>query len=198
LNKKAASAGNHDGLDPKALFESDPWYAPVRERTTNLEKLITDLKGQIEKQQQIMQGAVATFMDDRWQNEYDAVSERIQKSKSIKDWDLPKLRQYAVDNKTFDKRGLPSIREAVNKLTEQEQKEATAQEAYERGLREGELKARMGVQPRPASASAAVSGSEKVPASLDEALNPASIAEDRELSEMLSQLGVAASQLTTN
>lgn len=200
LQKKLAAANtvtHTDGLDPNALYDSDPWYAPIRTRNAKIEEGQKALQTTLGQLTQAVTGAVSAFIEDRWEREFEGVEDRVKKSKAIKDWDFNKLKTYATENKIHDKRGLPSIRAAVDRLTEQEREQEKAEEAYARGLREGELKARMGVQPRPASAAAAMGGG-KGPETLDEALNPEAIAQDPELAEMLANLGVAASAMTTN
>jgi glutamate/tyrosine decarboxylase-like PLP-dependent enzyme len=108
------------------------------------------------------------------------------------------MKKYVEDNKITDVRQMPSVREAVNRLTAAERQQVGEDDAYQRGLREGEMRARLGSMPRPASAAAAMNASNtQAPSTIDEALSPESISQDQELMQMLSDLSHAGADLTT-
>lgn len=179
------------GYDPEQMYTSDVWYAPIRKRDQAFEADIKKMNETLNLLANTVGAMGRVYSEDRLTNEWESTAEARKRSKALADWDLPKLRKYAEDNKIQDRLGFASIREAVNRLTEGERKQEEAETAYQRGLREGEMRARLGVQPRPASASAAMpGGGEPPPKDLDEALSPESISRDEELSKMLSELQI--------
>lgn len=193
---KASRNAVPDG-DPEKMWDTDQWYSPARKRISEIQKTIADLAETQKKLGSAVTSAVSIWMDDRWENEYSQVAPELEKYPKLAEWrDPEKLKKYASENKILDKRSMPSIREAVNRLTAVEREAAKSEDAYQRGLREGQMKARLGAQPRPASAAAAVvNGSGKVAETFEEAMSPDAVAQDSELNEMLANLGVNASQL---
>jgi len=179
--------------DPEALWGTDPWYQPARKRVEEVDKMVKQLSDTQRQIAQAVQGAIALYMDDRFDREYEQVAPEIEKFPKLAEWkDQEKLKKFAADNNLLDKRKLPSIRAAVEKLTAAEREAMKEQTAYERGLNEGMLRARLGAQPKPASAAAAVVNASGKPAeTFDEAMDPAAVAEDSELNTMLASLGVA-------
>lgn len=185
------------GFDPENEYMHGIWYGPIR---TRLEKVIEDIakeRAEAAQKDNIIRGMVNTFMADRWEREYEATADTRKRSKQIADWDQDRIRKYMEEQKIVDRYGLPSIREAVNKLTADERLQAHQEDAYERGLKEGEMRARMGVQPRPASAAAAMANAQPTPSTIDEALSPESLQNDHELMEMLSNLSRTGAAVTT-
>ena len=184
---RAAAKNQTGGYDPEQLYQNDVWYAPVRKRDLANEEALKKITDKLDLLSNTMGAMGRTYVEDRLASEYESTAEARKRSKALADWDFPKLRKYAEENKINDKLGFASIREAVTRLTDGERKQEEAESAYQRGLREGELRARMGVQPKPASASAAMPNGQQ-PKDLDEALSPESIGQDEELMKMLSDL----------
>lgn len=185
---RAATRNQTGGYDPEQLYQTDVYYSPLRKRNDAHEEALKKLADRVEliANTQLAMGKVYT--EDRLASEYEATAEARKRSKAIADWDLPKLRKYAEENRINDRLGLASIREAVNRLTEGERKQEESQAAYERGLREGEMRTRMGMMPRPASPSAAVANGAAPAKDLDEALSPESLAQDPDLMRMFAEL----------
>lgn len=187
---RAAARTQTGGYDPEQMYMSDIWYGPIRKRDQAFEADIKKMNETLNLLANTVGAMGRVYSEDRLSNEYESTAEARKRSKALADWDFGKLRKYAEENKINDRLGFASIREAVNRLTESERKQEEAETAYQRGLREGEMRARLGVQPRPASASAAMPGGEPPPKDLDEALSPESISRDEELSKMLSELQI--------
>ena len=184
------------GYDPEQVYQNDIWYGPIRKRGEGWDAAIKKNSEEIAQVVNVLKGIAGLYTDDRLDNEFAATAEQRKKSKSIGDWEFDKLRKYVEDNKIYDRRGFPSIKEAVTKLTAEERLQAEQEDAYARGLREGEMRARMGAMPRPAPGGAALTG-KPAPSTMDEALSPESIQEDHELMEMLNNLGNVGQDLIT-
>jgi DNA repair exonuclease SbcCD ATPase subunit len=197
--ERAKNVQANGGYDPEQVYENDIWYSPIRKRLTatdeNLKKLSSDMTQMVNA----VKGLAGFYTDDRMQNEFDSSAEMRKRSKQISSWDYDQMKKYVEDNKIYDKRGMPSVKEAVNRLTLEERNQASSDDAYQRGLREGEMRARMGSMPRPASAAAAMPGgtAQRPPDTIDEALSPDSIQQDEELMKMLADLSHAGADLTT-
>jgi hypothetical protein len=194
LQKKLAEASTRQPNpgDPEALWDSDPWYGPARKRVSSIQATVDQLAATQKQLATAMQGAIGLYMDDRWENEYARVTPELDKYPKLAEYkDIEKLKKYAADNNLVDKRKMPSIAAAVERLTVAEREAAKSNEAYERGLREGQLRARLGAQARPASAAAAISTADGKPAAtFEEAMSPESVASDSELNEMLANMGI--------
>lgn len=185
------------GYDPEQTYENDIWYGPIRKRYTALEQSLKKNSDDMQMVVNTIKGLANLYTDDRMDNEYQSTAELRGKSKAIGDWDFDKFKKYVEDNKIHDRRGFPSIREAVTRLTADERLRNEQEDAYQRGLREGEMRARMGVMPRPASAAAAVNAGQPAPSTIDEALSPESIGQDDELMRMLADLSTHGADLIT-
>lgn len=185
------------GYDPEQVYENDIWYGPIRKRYTALEQALKKNSDDMQMVVNTIKGLAGLYTDDRMDNEYQSTAELRGKSKAIGDWDFDKLKKYVEDNKVHDRRGFPSIREAVTRLTADERLRNEQEDAYQRGLREGEMRARMGVMPRPASAAAAMNAGQPSPSTIDEALSPESIGQDDELVRMLADLSSHGADLIT-
>ena len=176
------------------LYDNDPSYAPVRKRFSTLEQELKSAKELLTKQQQDLQNASAIAIDRFWQDDYRAHSSRL-KGDKYKDYrgqdGYRKLAQYANDHKLLDNYGLPSVTRAIDELTKTDAVDAAAQEAYEKGLREGQQRARLGTQARPSSGGNKGAGA-KPPAGLAPDANfndlEDAVMDDPEMREMLSQL----------
>ena len=188
--------GQTGGYDPEQLYQSDVWYAPIRKRDQANEETIKKISDQMTLLTNVVGRMGNLYTEDRYASEWESTADARKKSKSLGDWDFNKLRKYAEENKIVDKLGFNSIREAVTQLTKNERDEVDRKTEYERGLREGEMRARMGAMPRPASANAAMTGNNApTPKTMDEALSPESISQDEELMKMLSDLQVQGADL---
>jgi hypothetical protein len=195
--QRQQQAAANGGVDPEQLYESDIWYAPMRKRNSAFEQTLAKQSNDIGNLVKALTGLVTLVNDDRLANQYEATADLRKRSKNVADWDFDKFKKYVEDEKIVDKQNFPSIRSAVERLTADERLEMAKSEEYERGLREGEVRARMGAMPRPGSANAAVPGSLPQPSTIDEALAPDSIANDSEIMDMLANLSKAGADLTT-
>ena len=185
------------GYDPEQEYLSNVWYGPIRKRDQAHEDTLKKINDQLDLLSKTVTAMGTVYTEDRMASEWESTADQRKRSKAVADWDMPRMRKYAEENKINDRLGFPSIKEAVSRLTSGERTQEESQAAYERGLREGELRARMGVMPRPASASAAVTNGQTPPKDLDEALSPDSIAQDEELMQMFSELQRQGADLIT-
>jgi hypothetical protein len=138
----AAAAGDD-------AWDSDPFYKPVRERTSKLEKRLDEIADSTKKLTEAMTRSIQTWADDRWEREYDSIS--VPKGK-----ERPKredLLKYATDNRLVDRHGMPSVRAAWDKMTAADRQKEIEDAAYERGRQEGEQRARIAAMPQPATMS---------------------------------------------
>lgn len=181
VNKRVTPSANDD-------FENDPFWAPVRKQLSGPQETIKELKGTVKQLTDSVTKIAGIWADDRWQSQYERAKPRL-KDKA-KDWTFEKVRDYAAQNKLVDSHGLPSVEKAIMELTKEDELETIRKEAYERGLREGNTKGRMGVQPKPTSASGGVKQPENSMVAKKglEGLGD-DVASDPELMEMLSNLG---------
>lgn len=186
-----------NGYDPEQMYQTDIWYGPIRKRDQGFEEQLKKIAEKLELVSRMQSAMSNTYVEDRFGNEYEATADMRKKSKQIADWDLEKLKKYAQENKINDRLGFTSIKEAVNRLTADEKRQISEDEIYQRGLREGEMRARMSMMRPPSAANAAMTGSEATPSTLDEALAPDSIAKDEELMRMFADLQQAGANLIT-
>lgn len=169
-------------------FDNDEWWKPVRAKLTPLEASIKSLVEGQKALQTSMEKAALIFANDRWRGQFDRVKDRL-KAPKYSDWNFEKVRDYAAQNKYLDEYGFPAIDKAVEAITREDELERIKQEAFEKGLREGAVKTRLGSTPRPTSASGA---KPKAATGLDAAKNfedlGDSVQSDRELAEMVAGL----------
>jgi hypothetical protein len=195
--ERSSATKQTGGYDPEQMYNTDIWYGPIRKRDQKLEEDMRKVMERLDLVSRVQSAMGDTYIADRFDNEFESTAEQRKRSKQISDWDLERFKKYAQENKIADKRGLYSIREAVNKLTQGERTQEEADSAYQRGLREGEMRARMGVQPRPGAANAAMPNGGAQPKDLDEALSVDSISQDEELMRMLGELQSQGANLLT-
>jgi hypothetical protein len=196
-SERSAATKQTGGYDPEQMYNTDIWYGPIRKRDQKFEDDIKKIMERVDLISRVQAAMGDTYVADRFDNEFESTAEQRKRSKQIADWDLERFKKYAQENKIADKRGMYSIREAVNKLTQGERTAEASDEAYQRGLREGEIRARMGAQPRPGAANAAMPNGGTAPKDLDEALSPDSIAADDELMRMFAELQSQGANLIT-
>jgi hypothetical protein len=130
----------------------------------------------------------SVWAEDRWQGQFARGKDRL-KGDKYKDWTYEKVRDYAANQRLFDGFGFPSVDKAIDAITQQDEMERKIQDARAQGLKEGELKARLGAMPRPASAAGAVKVAEESSVSKNglEGLSD-DVVNDPELAKMLSDL----------
>lgn len=136
------------GNDEEA-WDSDPFYKPVREKTSKLEKRLEEMLAAQQKLQASLTQAATTWAEDRWDNEYNQIAAPKGKQKPKRD----ELLDFAVKNKIVDRHGMPTVRGAWEKMTEADRQKEIETTAYERGLQEGEQRARIASMPRPTTLS---------------------------------------------
>lgn len=172
----------------EADFKNDPFWAPVRDALASPVKTVGELQDKLDKLTNAVTNVSKIWAEDRWAAQFDRSKGRL-KGDKFKDWTYEKARDYAAQNKILDNFGLPSVERAILELTKEDDLAQKLSEAREAGLKEGLTRGRMGVMPKPTSASgpkhpenSAVS--EKGLEGLGDA-----VADDPELMRMLSELG---------
>lgn len=188
LEQQLADASKRPTTPTEDDFEKDPFWEPVRKRVSAESGSIKELKDNLTKLTNVMTKATSIWAEDRWQNQYDRGKTRL-KGDKFKDWTFEKVRDYAAENKIFDNHGLPSVERAILELTKEDEMQTKIDEAFNKGLKEGQVKGRMNVMPRPTSAAGVkVPDKSAVAEKGLEALGD-DVAEDPELMKMLSDLG---------
>ena len=194
---EARDAAGPQTVAPEANdFDNDEWWKPVRSKLSPMEAQIKQLLEAQKAQQATLEKAALIFANDRWRGQFDRVKDRLKPAKYA-DWNFEKVRDYAANNKYLDEYGFPAIDKAVEAITREDEMERIKTEAFEKGVREGSVKARLGATPRPTSATGA---GKKAAQGLDASKNfedlGDSIADDRELAEMVAGLqGVSPEDL---
>jgi hypothetical protein len=121
----------NQGADPFA----DPWLAPVKGELDKRDKTLNELKAEIDKYSKFMQNAAVTWTEDRWDKEYDGLDwGKTDKAKRPSRDDLVK---YASENKLVDRRNMPSVRMAWEKMTEPDRNADIAEKARQEGIEIG-------------------------------------------------------------
>lgn len=187
LDAQLAEAGKRAA--PTDDFDSDPFWGPVKKQFAPLTEINKKLEAKVTSLENAANQMAKIWAEDRWRSQFDRSKERL-KGDKFKDMTYEKVRDYAGTNKILDSYGLPSVEKAILELTKEDEIQTKVDEAFQRGLREGNVKGRMGVQPKPTSAS----GGAKLPENSMVAKKGLEglgddVAEDPEMMEMLSKLG---------
>lgn len=187
LETQLAEVGKRNA--PTDDIDNDAFWSPVSKRLAGTKQEITELRDTVTKLNNAANQMAKIWADDRWQGQYDRAKTRL-KGEKAKEWTYEKVRDYAGTNKVLDAYGLPSVEKAILQLTQEDEKQTAIDEAFQKGLREGQVKGRMNVMPRPTSASGAPPPNVKSSVAERglEGLGD-DVAEDKDLMEMLSQLG---------
>lgn len=187
LEQQLADAGKRG--NPSNSDLDDPFFAPVKKAFDGRDSEIKELKGTLEKLNNAANQMAKIWAEDRWQGQYEKSKTRLKGDKA-KEWTYEKVRDFAGTNKILDSYGLPNIEKAIQQLTQEDERQDIEQAAYERGLKEGQVKGRMNVMPRPTSASGGKPPAEKS-AVAERGLEGLGddVAEDKDLMRMLSDLG---------
>ena len=187
LRQQLEDSGRPKPTPTEDEFDNDPFWAPVRKRLAGPQETIKKLDETVKTLTNQLSQAAAIWAEDRWHSQYERAKPRL-KDKA-KDWTYEKVRDYAAQNKLVDSFGLPSVEKAIMSLTQEDELQARVNEAYEKGLREGTTKGRMGVQPKPTSAAGPPRPEKSAVAEKGlEALGD-DVQNDPELMNMLSELG---------
>lgn len=170
---------------------NDPWYKPVKDHFTPLEKQVQEAMTKLNAQEQALQKAAMIFAKRMFREDYRDVRDRLKSDKYKEYRDPEKLAEYAAKHNLVDDMGFPSVTRAVDDLTREDALETERKKAYEEGLSKGRIEGRMGTMPRPSSATG---GAKSAPSKgLDPTKNfedlGDSVSEDPELMQMLSQIG---------
>lgn len=155
--QKSTKQENNSGDD----FDTSEWWAPVRTRFSERDKKIDDAISKLDNLTKAVTQTATIWAEDRWQNQFEKNSPRLKKVEAYKDWDYTKVRDYAAANKILDAHGLPSVEKTIMELTKANDMQTAADEAYQRGLKEGRTKTRLESMPRPSSATGGKSGKGK-------------------------------------
>lgn len=169
---------------------NDPWYKPIKDHLTPLEKQMQEAQAKLAAQEQTLQKAAMFLAKRMFREDYRDVKDRL-KGDKYKDYrDPDKLADYAAKHNLIDEMGFPSVTRAVDELTREDALEAERKKAYEEGIAKGRIEGRMGTMPKPSSAAGAKGAPSK---GLDPGKNfedlGDSVSEDPELMQMLSQIG---------
>lgn len=138
-------------------FDKEEFWGPVRKRFSERDKKLEEAISKLDNLDKSVRQAASIWADDRWQNQFERAAPKLKKIEAYKDWDIEKVRNYAVENKLLDNHGFPSIERAVQDLTKASDLETVRKEAYEKGMQEGRTKARIETMARPSSATGGVS-----------------------------------------
>jgi hypothetical protein len=130
---KLAANPPNPGADPFA----DPWLAPVKERFSATEKRYEAIENQSKQVAAALTNAIKFYMNREQGREYESINFGKREKKPTRD----ELRKYAEDNKIIDSDGIPSLRLAWDKMTENERMEEMRQAAIEKGREEGRMEA---------------------------------------------------------
>jgi hypothetical protein len=142
LQQTKPAASTPAGEDP---WETDPIYAPVRNRFTERDKQVKDLKETLEKLAKTQEQLALVGGWDRWERQYNAFpKERRPKDKSLED-----LVKYAAENKLVDRFGIPSVEKAIDQMTAGDRLEEIRKQARAEGAAEAETRLRASTMPRP-------------------------------------------------
>lgn len=135
--EEARRTATQPRVDPTADPFNDPWLAPVKTQFDARDKKIAELDTLAKSLQNTLGQAASVFMKREWQREYDGLNFGKRDKKPTRD----EILAFAQQNKIVDSDGLPSIREAWNKMSEGDRIAETAAEAREKGREEGRMEA---------------------------------------------------------
>lgn len=138
--RSAGTVTPKPGDDPFA----DPWLAPVKAALDSRDKTIAEQKASIDKLVTQFTNLVTIGQEDRWDREYDSIDFGKSAKKTRKE-----LLDFAVENKTVDRFGIPSIRAAYLKMTEADRESEKIKAAEERGREAGRQEALVSRVPPP-------------------------------------------------
>ena len=130
---KAGQRQEAPGADPFA----DPWLAPVKTELGKRDKELEEIKAVAKNLQATITQAATIWAQDRWDREYDTLNFGKREKKPTRD----ELLKFANENKLVDRHGMPSIRNAWDKMSEADRMEQLRQEAIEKGREEGRMEA---------------------------------------------------------
>ena len=122
-------------------YDTDPFYAPVRERLKAADerygKAVKDLQDTTKKFETMLTNASVSWYKREAKRELDAYPHKdaawYPKDKSLDD-----LISYAGQRHLLDEDGLPSVRRALDDMTREARDKAEAQAKYEEGVKAGE------------------------------------------------------------
>jgi hypothetical protein len=133
-------------------YDTDPFYGPVRERMTKLERQYGDtikkLQDQVELANKSLTNASVVWYKREAQREFDSYPFKD------KEW-FPKNKttdeviKYAAERRLLDSDGLPSVRMALDDMTREPREKEIETSKYEEGVRAGEQRAMASSLQRP-------------------------------------------------
>lgn len=125
-------------------YDTDPFYAPVRERMTKLERQYADtikkLQDQVELANKSLTNASVVWYKRESQREFDSYPYK-DKAWFPKDRKVDDLIKYAAERRLLDSDGLPSVRAALDDITREPREKELETSKYEEGVRAGEQRA---------------------------------------------------------
>ena len=133
-------------------YDTDPFYGPVRERMSKLEKQYGDtikkLQDQVELANKSLTNASVVWYKREAQREFDSYPykdrEWFPKNKSTDE-----VIRYAAERRLLDADGLPSVRLALDDMTREPREKEIETAKYEEGVRAGEQRAMASSLQRP-------------------------------------------------
>jgi len=181
--------GNRGGSTSEDEFESDPFWQPANKKFKAINETVQKMNDTVTKLAGAMEKATTIWAEDRWRGQFDRLAPRLQKIEKHKNMTYEQVRDYAAEHKLVDRHGLPSVEKAILELTAESERDSLIQEAFDKGRREGEMRGRLAATVRPTSASGPPNPEKShVKDKGLEGLGD-DVAEDKELTEMLAQLG---------
>lgn len=142
-NRPTVAAADDDAYD------TDPFYKPIRERSSKLEKRLDEISGQQKQLMDSLKTSITTWAEDRWDREYDGISFPKGKDKPKRD----ELIDFATKNRLVDRHGMPSVRKAWDTMHAGDRQKEVEDAAYARGQKDGEERARIASMPQPTTIS---------------------------------------------
>lgn len=191
---KAGNKGN-DRSRTEDDEANDPFWNPIRKvydaRLAAVDDNIKKFDDTMKKLASAMERATTIWAEDRWRSQFDRLQPRLAKVEKHKNMTFEEVRDFAAKERILDAHGLPSVEKAILQLTQQSEREIAEREAYERGLREGQTRRHLAATGRPASASGppAPVKSHVKEKGLEGLVDD--VTEDKELTDMLAELGAA-------
>jgi|SRR5580692_1978156 DNA repair exonuclease SbcCD ATPase subunit len=123
--------------DPGSDPFNDPWLQPVKTALSERDKKLEEFSNMVKGLQSTIGQAATIWAQDRWDREYDSLNFGKREKKPTRD----ELLKFAQEQKLVDRHGMPSVREAWNKMSEADRLEEARKEAIEKGREEGRMEA---------------------------------------------------------
>lgn len=134
---QAASRNVNTPPNPTNDPFQDPWLVPVKKELDVRDKTIEELKKQVASLLTVSQNMASIWSEDRWDREFSGIDMGKRDKKPTRE----ELLKYATENKIFDRHGIPSVRAAWDKYSEQDRLEELRKAEFEKGREAGRVDA---------------------------------------------------------